>query len=352
MSEGPGDRGTLSVRADGAWLGPGRRAQDVKVVCDGDLISWVGPSSKAPSADRAIDLQGFLMPAVADRHAHIAMTDSGAVLASGISAVRDLGWPTEEILSLAEASEGPAFNGPLIRASGSMITSVGGYPSRAPWAPNGTARPVRDADEAAAAVSDLVAAGASQISLVMDSLAGPPLSDIAVAAVCQAAHESGLQISCRASGSGEAERALGAGVDELASVPWTDVIPDRVLAAMARAMRWVSVLGPLAGPGRKRELSTAMDNASRFVAAGGTLVYGTDLGKEDDVGVSVEELRLMDSAGLGPDALLDGLARAPIEPGAPADLLGLAEDPATDLAALGSPLLVVRGGRVVVPTRA
>ena len=69
------------------------------------------------------------MPAVADRHVHIRLADPGAVLLGGVAAVRDLAWPADEIFALADASELPSFNGPLIRAAGPMLTAPGGYPT-------------------------------------------------------------------------------------------------------------------------------------------------------------------------------------------------------------------------------
>ena len=75
-------------------------------------------------------VDGFLMPAVADRHVHIELSDPAAVLRGGVTAVRDLAWPPERIFPLADASEMPSYNGPLIRAAGPMLTGHGGYPTK------------------------------------------------------------------------------------------------------------------------------------------------------------------------------------------------------------------------------
>src|SRR5207249_8313610 len=102
-----------------------------------------------PEPEEEIHVDGFLMPGVVDRHVHIGLSDPGAVLAGGVTAVRDLAWPADDIFSLAEASESPSFNGPLIRCAGPMITCTGGYPSRASWGPKGTGLEVRGPTEAA-----------------------------------------------------------------------------------------------------------------------------------------------------------------------------------------------------------
>ncbi|HYU93123.1 MAG TPA: amidohydrolase, partial [Actinomycetota bacterium] len=121
----------------------------MSVVCDGGRIVWVGSARLAPQADDELEVDGFLMPGVADRHVHICLADPGAVLLGGVTAVRDLAWPPDIIFPLADASELPTFNGPVIRAAGPMITAPGGYPTTDRWAPPGTGLEIRSAEEAA-----------------------------------------------------------------------------------------------------------------------------------------------------------------------------------------------------------
>ena len=94
----------------------------------------------------------------------------------------------------------------------------------------------------------------------------------------------------------------------------------------------------------------ALDNLRRFVAAGGELVYGTDMGaKEWGVpwGIDVQEVLLLREAGLEPEQVLRAMMRAPLEVGAPCDLIVLGSDPREELEAFADVRLVVRGGRVV-----
>jgi hypothetical protein len=56
---------------------------------------------------------------------------------------------------------------------------------------------------------------------------------------------------------------------------------------------------------------------------------------------------LLRDAGLTTEELMAALTRAPLRPGAPADLLGLGSDPLADVAAFDDVRLVVRAGRVV-----
>ena len=121
----------LSVRASFAWLGPARIVEDAQIVCDGGRITYAGPATSVWDADEELVVDGFLMPAVADRHVHIELSDPAAVLRHGVTAVRDLAWPPERIFPLADASEMPSYHGPLIRAAGAMLTGHGGYPTKA-----------------------------------------------------------------------------------------------------------------------------------------------------------------------------------------------------------------------------
>ena len=131
---------TLSIRAASAWLGPGRSIENAQVVCDGGSITYAGPATPIGDADEELTVAGFLMPAVADRHVHIELSDPAAVVRGGVTAVRDLAWPPERIFALADASEMPSYRGPLVRAAGPMLTGHGGYPTKATWAPAGTGR--------------------------------------------------------------------------------------------------------------------------------------------------------------------------------------------------------------------
>jgi imidazolonepropionase-like amidohydrolase len=339
-----------AIRAPLAWLGPGRVATDVTVTYEAGSIVGVSSAETpepSPGIDREIVADGFLMPAGADRHVHIGLSDPQAILRRGITAVRDLAWPADDIFPLAELSESPSFRGPLIQASGPMITAGGGYPTAAAWAPDGTGWEVFGPDDAAETVRDLAARGAAVIKVSLNAEAGPTPSDAELAAICESAHAAALKVTAHAQGIGQVERALGARVDELAHTPWTRVSDD-VVRLCASSVRVVSTLDILSFGRRTRELGVALDNLGRFVAAGGEVVYGTDLGNGAiPAGIHTHELELLHEAGLTPDQVLGSLVRAPIQPGAPADLIVLGADPREDLGAFGDVRLVVRAGAVV-----
>lgn len=332
-----------------AWTGPGGLVPNAAVVLDAGVVTFAGPAADAPAADDRAIVDGFLMPAVADRHVHIRLSDPAAVLMGGVAAVRDLAWPADEIFPLAEASEMPSFNGPLIRAAGPMLTGPGGYPTTDRWAPPLTGRELHGAEDAANAVRLLADRGAAAIKVSLNADAGPTPTDAELATLVETAHERGIPVTAHAQGSGQVERALGAAVDELAHTPWTERLSESVIEALARRTRIVSTLDIWSFGQVTEELRIACDNLTRFRNAGGVVVYGTDLGNGAvPPGIDVREAFLLHEACRMPvDDVLSAMTAGPLRPGAPADLIVLARDPFDDLAALGDLRLVMRAGREV-----
>ena len=125
------------------------------------------------------------------------------------------------------------------------------------------------------------------------------------------------------------ERALGAGVDELAHTPWTR-LSDDVLETCAKRLRIVSTLDILSFGRDTPEIRTALDNLRRFHDAGGEVIYGTDLGNGPSPGIHTRELQLLAEAGPQIPSAPTLMVRAPLAAGAPADLIVLFWDPASD----------------------
>lgn len=340
---------SLKVKAPLAWFGPGRLVRHAAVVLDGARIAFAGPSAGSPPADERIEVDGFLMPAVADRHVHIRLSDPGAVLLGGVAAVRDLAWPPADVFPLADASELPSFNGPLIRAAGPMLTAPGGYPTADGWAPPGTGLELEGPEHARRVVDELAAQGAVAVKVSLHAEAGPTPSDAELAAIVDAARERDLPVTAHVQGVGQAERAVGAGVDEFAHTPFTERLPDALLEAAARTMRMVSTLDIHSYGEVTPELRVACENLVRFRAAGGTVVYGTDLGNGPiPPGIHVREaLLLHEAVRMTPEEVLTAMTAHHLEPGAPADVIVLGRDPLEEIEALGDLRLVIRSARVV-----
>ncbi len=340
---------TVRIAVPVAWLGPGSLVRDAAVVIDGGVVAAAGPRASAPRADEEIEVDGFLMPGVADRHVHIRLADPRTVLLGGVTAVRDLAWAPQEIFALAGASELPTFTGPLIRAAGPMLTGPGGYPTLDGWAPPGTGRELEGPEDARAAVGELAGLGAAAIKVSLNAEAGPTPTDAELASIVEAAHALELPVTAHVQGTGQAERALGAGIDEFAHAPWTERLSDLVLEAAANTMRIVSTLDILSFGEITQELRTACENLVRFRAAGGEVVYGTDLGNGPvPAGIDVREaLLLHEAVRMTPEEVLTAMTAGSIAAGGPADLVVLGGDPFERLDALGDLRVVVRAGRIV-----
>jgi imidazolonepropionase-like amidohydrolase len=271
------------------------------------------------------------------------------VVAGGVTAVRDLGWPPDAIFPLADASETPGFEGPLIRAVGPFITCRGGYPVRERWAPPGTALEIGGPELASEAVRHVLKeSGIGVVKIALNADEGPTLTDEELVAVCDTAHEAEGRVTCHAQGRGQVERALGAGVDELAHCPWSETLSDELIAGVAARMRIVSTLDILSRGSDTTELRRATDNLNRYLHAGGTVAYGTDLGNGSiPPGIHVGEAWHLHRAGLSTEDVIEALTFRPLQKDEPADLVVLAANPFEDLDALGDVRLVVRAGRVV-----
>jgi imidazolonepropionase-like amidohydrolase len=342
--------GVAVLDGDGGPAVPGQT-----VVTAGGLIERVGPAATVVPPPGAVVVDGSgatLLPGFVDAHVHLGFYPAAEVLAGGVTTVRDLGWPPDRLAALAEAAAAPASASPPQLAAGQLVTVPGGYPTRAPWAPPGTARPVDGVAEAVRAVAELAAAGAAVIKVALDDRVGPTLPPAVLAALVGAAAERGLGVTAHVGTAAEAAKALAAGVGELAHWPFDPrPLPDALVDALAESVVAVPTLHIDPSPARRAAVR-------RFVARGGRVVYGTDLGNQGPPPrVDVEELRLLVEAGLAPGRALAaatslaaaylGLAgTGRVAPGARADLLLVDGDPLADLAALERVLLVTRDGHL------
>ena len=341
----------------GAGLEP---VPEATLVIAGGVIRELGPDRtvQVPDAARTIDATGLtIAPGFIDAHVHIGFADPHEVAAGGITTVRDLAWPPAEIFPLVERSGAEGFDGPRIVAAGPMITAPGGYPTNAAWAPSGTGLEIGSVDEAGRAVAEIADRGATVVKIALNPPVGPTLPLDVLQAVVSAAHERDLKVTGHIYGLPELDKAIDAGVDELAHMLMgPERIPDETLAAMVAAdMTIVPTLSIRDGD----ERSTAIDNLRRFVAAGGSVVYGTDLGNEGPrPGIDPTEVEAMAEAGM---SARDIVASATVDAarwlglsdtgvlaeGMRADVVGFRGDATRQIDALTDVAFVVAGGRQV-----
>lgn len=279
----------------GEWVGPSffRRG--------GGTLHHVGPAdSDAP----AIPLPGVLLPGFTDHHVHLQLLPADArttLSAGGLSRVIDLGGDPDTLAALAE----PDPFGTAVEFAGAFLTAPGGYPSDRAWAPTGSVREIASADDAELAVTEQVAAGASRIKIALNAVAGPVWGDTLLGEVIAEARMAGLPVVAHVEGRGQAARAIAAGVDVLAHTPFSEVLPPSLIEqAIAQGQRWVSTLA-IHEP---TERANAIENVRVFLAAGGELLYGTDLGNGDQLlGLNPAELAALAEAGLDETAVLRSL---------------------------------------------
>ena len=349
---------TLVLEGATVLAGSELEARRLTIVIEDGLIRSLEPEGADidVAGGRILDVSGLtIMPGFIDAHVHIGFYEPHDVLFGGVTTVRDLAWPPERIFPLAEASQQEDFDGPEILTAGPMLTAPGGYPLDAGWAPPGTGRVVESADEGAAAVDDLAEAGVNVIKVALNEAAGPTLPPDVLGAIVQRAHSHGLKTTGHVTGLGELRKALDAGLDELAHMlKGVERIPDDVMERMvAQNMAVVPTLAPLDGD----ELEIAIENLTRFVAAGGRVVYGTDLGDfGPKPGIDPLETERMGRAGMTVHDIIRSATtlsaewlglddRGVIAEGMRADIIGFPGG--LSIETLAKPALVVRRGAVV-----
>lgn len=250
---------------------------------------------------------GEAHPVFRDHHVHLGLIDPAGLADHGIGAVVDLGW--SPAIATLEAPVEVAF-------AGAFLTAPEGYPSDRAWAPHASVVGVASPDHAEEAVATQVALGASVIKVVANRDAGPVLDLATLSAVVAAAGD--RPVVCHAQGAGMVELAIAAGVAAFAHTPWTHRLDDAVIEeAVEAGMTWISTLD-IHGYGESTpDQQRAVDNLGRFHAAGGTVLYGTDLGNGPlPVGLNLRELGLLADAGLDEAARLAALTAEWPTPGA------------------------------------
>jgi imidazolonepropionase-like amidohydrolase len=144
---------------------------DQTVLIEAGHITRVGTRAtiKVPKTARTIDASGkFLLPGFWDMHVHLAGINADPswsqqvllplLLANGITGVRDMGGDLDALLSWQRAAESGTLLAPHIVAAGPFLAARG---KRTP-----EQYPIRNAEEARAAVEDLKKRGANFIKII------------------------------------------------------------------------------------------------------------------------------------------------------------------------------------------
>ncbi|WP_019180071.1 hypothetical protein [Microbacterium yannicii] len=272
------------------------------------LRALLGP--RAALCRRAITGEhGVSLPPLIDHHVHLHLIDADLLAPAGISGVVDLGG--DPVVLARREKDGI----PRVAYAGSFLTAVGGYPVGRPWAPPEISREISDPSThpgvpggAATAVDEQASFGASVIKVALNSADGPVLDAAALGAIVASARERGLPVVAHVQGDGMPQVALDAGVDVLAHTPFTEAVGRTLTRHAVRAGQlWISTLAIHRDDPQAAELARV--NLAGFAAAGGRVLYGTDLGNgELPVGVNADEVAALDGAGVRGEALIDAMA--------------------------------------------
>lgn len=275
---------------------------------EGALMVRDGAVALVDGAAEAPRLAGIVTGLFTDHHVHLQLVDHTLLADSRLGRVVDLGADPAWI----EAVPGP----PAVEYAGPFLTAPGGYPSDRSWAPRGSVREVPDAQHAARVVDELAAAGVSMIKVVAHGDAGPVLDDETFRAIVHQAALHRLPVVAHAEGAGQAQRAARLGATRLAHAPFSEPLSDAEIAAHAASISWISTMAIHDGAA----LAIVTDNVRRFTAAGGEVLYGTDMGNgPTPVDLRTAEVDALRSAGIDGLDLLASLA--PAEPFAGGPLL-------------------------------
>jgi imidazolonepropionase-like amidohydrolase len=258
--------------------------------------------------------RGFIVGGFTDHHVHLQLIDHVLLADSVLGRVIDLGGTPAVLADLQVGID--------VDYAGAFLTPPGGYPSMRSWAPQGSVREIYDVESAARAVAEMKSAGAVCIKVASNRTAGSVFSDDMLRIIIELATEESLPVIAHAEGPGEAQRVAALGVDLLAHAPFSEPLTDDEIAVQAASVQWVSTLAIHAGP----TYETAVDNVRRFHAAGGIVLYGTDLGNgPSSVDLSEREIRALREAGIDGEDLLRALA--PVDGGRQLFIPGDVPDP-------------------------
>ncbi|MEQ1559100.1 MAG: amidohydrolase family protein [Methyloglobulus sp.] len=299
-----------------------------------------------------------------------------------ITTAQDTGGP----LKVPEGGQGKLrllSVGPIIQADGGYPLNIfggglGGYDQ--------IGYPVSSVTEAQEVVQHLVDGGATAIKIALErggetgapwmqphdgpvpATPWPMLSPEIVQAIVAKAHALDKRVIAHVGENTGLERALDAGVDEFAHMPYSEINESLLQRAVNQGVTFVTTIDTLSSCVDTSTHKGIHSNTMSLASKGAKFIYGSEVA-HDNVpwGINGEEMHMMlhltsgdsidfrdvvnvfkavtSKAGerLGVDSLLGTLA-----PGAPADIIAVRGNPFQRFKLLEYPDLVISGGRIIV----
>jgi imidazolonepropionase-like amidohydrolase len=380
------------------------------ILIEGGRIVSVTPGYKTHKKYPVIDLKSaYVLPGLIDSHVHIT-GENGAgerikefensdvdfafdgaafalkTLQAGFTTVQDVGGANDAVFGLRDAIARGAVPGPRMRAAGSPISITGGHGdingySAAVMAAFTGSSICNGADDCRRAVRQQIKEGADVIKItatggvLSNTAAGleQQFSDEELAAIVEAAHAMGRQVTAHAHGKGGIDAALRAGVDSIEHGTYLDdetiaLFKEHGATLVPTVLAGATVTGwtkePwLPEPSRKKAAIVGplmLDMLRRAHEGGVNVAFGTDTGVSRH-GDNAQEFALMVEAGFSPEEAIraatvvasEHLEMAKdigtLEAGKYADLVAVTKDPLKDIRELESVDFVMKGGKVYKP---
>lgn len=356
-------------------------------------IATVGSlaSLTVPAGTETIDCTGkFITAGFWNCHVHLITPDvygagqvpaaqlEGAMTAMftrwGFTTVFDLASSLENTVALRDRIEAGAVRGPRILTAGEAIwTRVPIYVPPQITANNPGMSPVTTADAATQRITEHAQHGANGIKLFTGSMQAQGVVDNMdvefVRTAVAEAHRRHLPVFAHPQNGAGVEAALAGGVDILAHTApnapaWTAEFAARLRDAH---LALIPTLTLFRAEGERAQLppfilekwrANAFAQVRTFHAAGGEILFGTDIGYITQYDTA-EEYKLLVEAGLDAQAILRSLTTAPaarfgraessgrVAAGYDADLVILDADPLADATALSRVHATLRAGRLI-----
>jgi imidazolonepropionase-like amidohydrolase len=290
----------------------------------------------------------------------------------GFTSVFDLGSRWENTRQIRERIQSGEVLGPRIRSTGEVLIAPGAMPADNILGMLGD-MPLRNLEigsalEAEEASKKQLEAGVDGIKIHLQPPPPPkpPFPRDGIEAAVKPAHEAKKPVFVHPNSGADVIAALQAGVDVIGhttpqSGPWgealTREIQGRRVALTPTLTLWKFSLRHDRISAQEKLTAIAVGQLQSWVASGGTVLFGTDIGAIDYD--PAEEYVLMSRAGLSFRQILASLTTAPaaqfgdagrlgsIAVGLEADLVVLKRDPSRDVRAFADVAYTVQGGKVI-----
>ena len=364
--------------------------RDGIVLIHGDKIAGVGGRSvvQVPRTARVLDCCGRTITAgFWNSHVHfferkwanvtaipapeLARQLEDMLTRFGFTSVFDLSSIWENTRSLRDRIESGEVPGPRIRSTGQgLVPPNPGIPPDPVLNFMGVMKApipeVANAEQAAAASRKLLDEGVDGIKLFISTPSKAMLTDGAIQAAVAEAHRSGKLVFVHPNTSADVQAAVRGGADIIGhttpqSGPWDEKIlaamKERRVALIPTLMIWKYFLRHDRFSTQEKSVNTAVGQLRAWVASGGSVLFGTDLGAVDPD--PSDEYTLMSEAGMSFRQILTSLTTAPadrfgeseqlgrIAAGLQGDLVVLKADPSKDLRALTAVQYTLRAGKII-----